>query len=349
MRISDLGEFPLIDRIARIVSVERDDVIVGIGDDVAVLDAGAGRPSVGEDWILAKVDSQVEGVHFLRDAITPRQLGRKALIINLSDIASVGGQPLYALVSLALPDDTEVAWVDELYYGLREEGDRFGVAVVGGNMARSEGGAFIDVFVLGRVHRERVLLRSGARPGDRVLVTGRLGDSAAGLQLVLHPGLDLEAAGLAPADREMLLDRHFTPTPRLREAQLIARVGTATAAIDLSDGLSSDLGHICDRSGVGARVWVGRLPMSPAARRVAAACGKEPWQLAIEGGEDYELCFTAPAAEAESLAAAVERATDTPVSVVGEILLPDEGRWLVLEDGREGPLEARGWQHWRKA
>ena len=340
MQISDLGEFPLIDRIARIASVERDDVIVGIGDDVAVLDAG-------EDWLLAKVDSQVEGVHFLKDAISPRQLGRKALIINLSDIASIGGQPLYALVSLALPGDTEVAWVDELYHGLREEGDRFGVAVVGGNMARSTGGAFIDVFVLGRVHRDHVLLRSGARPGDKVLVTGRLGDSAAGLQLVLNP--EIKAAGLTDAGREMLLDRHFTPAPRLREAQVISRMRTATAAIDLSDGLSSDVGHICERSEVGVRLWAERLPISCAARSVANEIGKEAWQLAIEGGEDYELCFTVPAAEAEALAAAVERETGTPVSIVGEILPPDEGRRLVLEDGREGPLEARGWQHWKKA
>jgi thiamine-monophosphate kinase len=343
MHISDLGEFPLIDRIARIVSVEREDVIVGIGDDVAVLDPGTGHPAGGEDWLLAKVDSQVEGVHFLKDAISPRQLGRKALIINLSDIASIGGQPLYALVSLALPDDTEVAWVDELYRGLREEGDRFGVAVVGGNMARSTGGAFVDVFVLGRVRRDQVLLRSGARPGDRVLVTGRLGDSAAGLQLVLNRQIEMPSV-----NREMLLDRHFTPTPRLREAQVIARMGTATAAIDLSDGLSSDLGHICERSEVGARVWAERLPISSAARSVANEIGKEPWQLAIEGGEDYELCFTVPAAEAEALAAAVERETGTPVSTVGEILPVDEGRRLVLEDGREGPLEARGWQHWQR-
>jgi thiamine-monophosphate kinase len=362
VQISHLGEFPLIDRIARIVSVDREDVIVGIGDDVAVLDTyyadsggEVGGGTAEAYWTLAKVDCQVEGVHFLKDAISPRQLGRKALIINLSDIAAIGGQPLYALVSLALPDDTEVAWVDELYHGLREEGDRHGVAVVGGNMARSTGGAVVDVFVLGRVRREQVLLRSGARPGDRVLVTGRLGDSAAGLQLLLHRGRDAVApidAGLSDADRAMLLDRHFTPTPRLREAQAIAAyrvrrgLGAVTAVIDLSDGLSSDLGHICDRSEVGARVWADRLPISLATRSVAREMGREPWQLAIEGGEDYELCFTAPAAEAEALAAAVERETGTPVSIVGEILPPAEGRRLVLADGREGPLEAKGWQHW---
>jgi thiamine-monophosphate kinase len=341
MHISELGEFPLIDRIARIVSVEREDVIVGIGDDVAVLDAGG-----TENWLLAKVDCQVEGVHYLKDVISPRQLGRKALIINLSDIASIGGQPLYALVSLALPDDTEVAWVEELYRGLREEGDRFGVAVVGGNMAGSTGGAFVDVFVLGRVRRDQVLLRSGARRGDSVLVTGRLGDSAAGLQLVLDPEI-AQTVELSEADRERLLDRHFTPMPRLREAQVIARKGTATAAIDLSDGLSSDLGHICERSEVGVRVWAERLPISSATRRVAHKIDREPWQLAIEGGEDYELCFTAPAAEAKALAAAVVHETGTPVSIIGEILPMDAGRRLVLEGGHERPLEAKGWQHWQ--
>jgi thiamine-monophosphate kinase len=346
MRISELGEFPLIDRIARIASVEREDVIVGIGDDVAVLDPGGVPTAGGEDWILAKVDCQVEGVHYLKEVISPRQIGRRALVINLSDIASIGGQPLYALVSLALPDDTEVAWVDELYHGLREEGDRYGVVVVGGNMARSPGGAFIDVFVLGRVRRDQVLLRSGAHPGDSVLVSGWLGESAAGLQLVLDP--TIQVAGLTDEERERLLDRHFTPTPRLREAQAIARTGMATSAIDLSDGLSSDVGHICERSGVGVRLWAERLPISPATRSVAHEIGKEPWQLAIEGGEDYELCFTAPAAEAEVLAAAVVQETGTPVSIVGEILPLDKGRRLILENGREGPLEARGWQHWKK-
>jgi len=334
VRVSQLGEFPLIDLVGQIVGVERPDIVVGIGDDVAVLGG------TGDELILATVDSQVEGVHFLLDRITPFQLGRRALAINLSDIAAMGGTAQYALVSLALPVDTEVAWVEELYRGLRAEGDRFGVAVVGGNMARSLGGVFIDVCVLGRVRREQLLLRTGAKVGDWILVTGYLGDSAAGLSLLLDDRLSV-----ADADRELLIGRHLTPIPRLAEAAVIARSGLATAMIDLSDGLSSDVGHICERSRVGARVWAERLPISPAARQVAALTGRAPWRLALEGGEDYELCFTAPPGVAEELVAAVSRETGTPVTVVGEILPTGEGRWLVLEDGQEMHLEAKGWKH----
>jgi len=336
MDISELGEFLLIDRLARIVAVERSDVVVGIGDDVAVLDNG------GAELILAKVDSQVEDVHFLRSGISPHQLGRRALAINLSDIAASGGRPRWALVSLALPTDIEVAWVDGLYQGLCEEGNRFGVAVVGGNMARSSQTIFVDVFVLGQACREDLLLRSGAHPGERVLVTGHLGDSTAGLSLLLDPALSV-----GDDERDALLARHFTPTPRLAESAVITRLGLATAMIDLSDGLSSDIGHICERSGVGVRLWAERLPVSPAAHHVAKLTRREPWRLALEGGEDYELCFTAPPAVVDELAAAVEWETGTPVTVVGETLPADAGRWLVLEDGQELSLEARGWEHFK--
>jgi thiamine-monophosphate kinase len=187
-------------------------------------------------------------------------------------------------------------------------------------------------------------LRSGAQPGDRVLVTGRLGDSAAGLQLVLDSSLAPDL--LPPDERQMLLDRHFTPTPRLREAAVIARLGGATAGIDLSDGLSSDVGHICERSEVGVCLWDDRLPISDATRAVAQAAGRSPYHLALEGGEDYELCFTAPPARARALAAAIEEETGTPATVVGEILPLDRGRRLLLPDRRAVPLEAKGWQHW---
>jgi thiamine-monophosphate kinase len=336
MRVSELGEFPLIDRVAKIASVDRDDVVVGIGDDVAVLDTG------GDDWLLAKVDVQVEGVHFVPGSISPRDLGRKALAINLSDIAAAGGWPDYALVSLALPADTEVAWVEALYRGLRQEGDRYGVAIVGGNMARSPQAIVVDVFVLGRVPRHRLLLRSGARPGDQVLVTGTLGDSAAGLALLQEPTIELGAVA-----REWLLARHYTPTPRLPEARIISRRQQATAMIDLSDGLSSDVGHICERSDVGVRLWAARLPISPAARQVAAATGRLAWQLALEGGEDYELCFTAPADTAEALAQAIKGETGTQVTIIGEIL-PDVRRLLAHGDGSEIPWQAGGWEHFRR-
>ncbi len=335
MRVSDLGEFPLIERVEQIIAAERPDVIVGIGDDVAVL-AGA-----DDEFLLATVDSQVEYVHFLRHGITAHQLGRRALAINLSDIAAMGGKPEYALVSLALPTDTEVAWVEDLYRGLREEADRYGVVVVGGNMAGSTGGAFIDVCVLGRVRREHLLLRSGARPGDQVLVTGQLGEAGAGLKLLLDPNLSVE-----PSDRNVLLGRLLTPRPRVTESAVIARSSLATAMIDLSDGLSSDVGHICDRSQVGVRIWTEHLPISPAVQHVAELTSTPPWQLALASGEDYELCFTAPPDAVEELIAAIAE-TGTSVTVIGEMLLADQGRRLVLPDGQEVPLEPSGWQHFR--
>ncbi|MFQ3660973.1 MAG: thiamine-phosphate kinase [Chloroflexaceae bacterium] len=338
MRIADIGEFALIERLRSLVAVERPDIIAGIGDDVAVLSVE------GDEWLLATVDCQVEDVHFLRGAITPTQLGRRALAINLSDLAAMGGRPRFALVSLGLPASLEVAWVEELYRGLRLEAERHGVAIVGGNMTRSPAGIWIDLTVLGQVRRDEVVLRSGARPGDQVLVTGQLGAAAAGLQLLLDPRLAHVVADPAPA-----LTRHFTPTPRLAEAGVIGRSHQATAMIDLSDGLSSDIGHICEQSGVGVRLWAAHLPIAPAARAIAAARGEQPWNIALSGGEDYELCFTASPTAAATLAAEIQYETGTPVTVVGEILPAGLGRWLQLPDGDAIPLAARGWEHFKRS
>ena len=337
MRISDLGEFPLIDRVAALAGTDRSDVIVGIGDDVAVLESPTGK------YLLAKVDSQVEDVHFLRQAIAPQDLGHKALAINLSDIAAACGTPAWALVSLALPGDLPVAWVEDLYSGMQSLGERYHVAIVGGNMARSTKKIFIDVFVLGHVAQEHLLLRSGAQPGDHVLVTGSLGDAAAGLSLLLDPQITL-----SDEDRDHLLSRHFTPPPRLPESAVIARTGQATSMIDLSDGLSSDVGHICERSAVGVRLWCDRLPVSAAAGRVAAQTERPAWQIALAGGEDYELCFTVPAATADDVANAITEQTGTPVTTIGEIVSPDAGRQIVLPDGTPQPLASLGWDHFKK-
>lgn len=338
MRVVDLGEFPLIERLKKIVHLERPDIIVGIDDDAAVLAAH------DDELLLATVDSHIENVHFLPYLGTPRQLGRRALVVNLSDIAAMGGQPQFALVSLALPAETQVEWLEEFYRGLRAEADRFNVAVVGGNVTRSPAGLGADITVLGKVHRDNLLLRSGAQPGDSVLVVDRVGEAFAGLHLVFDPRLPVE-----PAVREKLITRYIEPEPRLPEAAVIARSRLATAMLDVSDGLAGDLGHICEQSGVGVRIWAERLPIAPEARRVAAAMNTPPWQFALEGGDDYGLCLTARPEGAEQLCATVERETGTAVSIIGEILPPAEGRRLVLPSGHDIPLSVQAWQHFSAA
>jgi len=336
MKISALGEFPLIERVAQRLPPYRNDVRVGVGDDVAVLRLDDQR------YQLATCDIQVEGAHFLRHSITPYQLGRKAAAINLSDIAAKGGMPQHFLVSLALPPDTEVSWVDALYDGLCEEAGQYGADIVGGNMAKTDGPIVVDVFLLGQVRQEEALLRCGARAGDLVLVTGWLGEAAGGMALLLQSDL-----AVGKEEAEQLLAAHLTPTPRVGEGRAIASKRLATAMIDLSDGLSSDIGHICDESHVGVRIWADRLPVSRATRRVAELTGRLDWALALQGGEDYELCFTAPPEAERELAAAVKEATGTEVTCVGEVL-PEEGdRWVQVPDGGEIPLKREGWDHFR--
>lgn len=337
MRVSKLGEFGLIARIAKMVGEPGDDVVVGIGDDVAVLRTGG-----GDKYLLATCDIQVEGIHFIKDKISPYQLGRKAVAINLSDIASMGGVPKQLLISLVLPEDTSVSYVDAMYEGIREETGRCGVNIVGGNIARSPAGLIVDIFLLGEVEPEHLLLRSGAKVGDRVLVTGYVGDSAAGLAYLLAPDTRCEKA-----HAQKVLEAHLTPTPRLKEGRTIAKSGMATAMIDISDGTLGDLGHICERSGVGAKVWVERLPISEAARAIARAVEKDPLKWALGGGEDYELLFTAPPEKAEKLAALVYEETGTLVSVIGEIAPAKEGIQVIRESGESFPLEHEGWDHFR--
>ena len=336
MRIDELGEFGLIDRIQRALPAPGDRVIVGIGDDVAVLQSNANRV-----W-LATCDVQMEGAHFLRDSIAPHDLGRKALAINLSDIAATSGAPRFALVSLGLPGDLDVEFIDQLYAGLRAEAETFGVDIVGGNISRSRLGVFIDIFLLGDAPRENVLLRSGARAGDQILVTGTLGDAAAGVALLTDSTRSTTDAYAAIARARL-----DTPTPRVREGQLIGAAHTATAMLDISDGLASDLGHICKRSHVGARVSAEKLPVTGENRALARAARGDEFAFALHGGEDYELLFTVPPSHANLLAGEITRQTGTRVSIIGEILPANEGRQLVLPDARVVTLEARGWDHFR--
>lgn len=335
MRVRDLGEFGLIDRIAASLPPPGERVVVGIGDDAAVVSLCEGR------YLLTTCDIQVQGVHFLLDRISPQQLGRKSVAINLSDIASMGGIPRYVTVSLALPKETPVAFVDGLYQGIRQECEASGTAVVGGNMTTAPC-IVVDTFVVGEVEADRLLLRSGARVGDSVLVTGTLGESAAGLALVLDPEI-----ACPQSHRQRVLEAHLTPRPRLREGRAIASSHLATAMIDVSDGLASDIGHICEESGVGVRIWADALPLSEATRAVARMAGKDPLDWALFGGEDYELLFTAPSDRAGELVKQIREETGTEVTVVGEIVPAEEGMSLVFADGTHAPLDKGGWDHFR--
>ncbi len=331
MKASNLGEFGLIERIRLYLGEPDPRVVVGIGDDVAVLEGP------GEMLLLATCDIQVEGVHFLRSLITPYELGRKALAINLSDIASMGGIPDFALVSLAFPPDTELEFIDELYHGLRDEAAKAGVKIVGGNMARLPERFAVDVFLLGRVERECFLTRRGARPGDLVMVTGTLGDSAAGLALLLR---GIREERFAPLYRA-----HLTPEARLREGRVLALGRLATSAIDLSDGLARDVGHICDESRVGVEIRLADIPLSAELKEAASLLGEDPYRWALAGGEDYQLLFTAPPEKAPEIRQALH---PTLVTEIGVILAPEEGRFILMPDGSREPLRPEGWDHFAR-
>jgi thiamine-monophosphate kinase len=333
------GEFALIARLTASLP-SRADVLVGVGDDCAVLDVGS------EQALLVTCDSQVEGVHFTLRTATPWEIGRKALAVNLSDIAAMGGEPRYALISLHLPHGAAPEVVEGIYAGLRAEAEAFQTVIVGGNISgtgRAEGLA-LDITLLGRVERGRALTRGGARVGDTIFLTGYAGESAAGLHTLLYPGHPYPEEA-----RERLRARHRVPLPRVAEGRLLSRLGPAliTALIDISDGLSGDLAHICECSGVGARLEAARLPISSELRAVATAAGQDPLQWVLHGGEDYELLFTVAAGHEEEVMAAFRAESETTITPIGEIIAAGEGLRLRRSDGSDEPLQLRSWDHLR--
>jgi thiamine-monophosphate kinase len=319
--LASLGERGLIRRLRRRLPPPGPDVLVGVGDDAAAVRGGA-------ETLLLTTDTLLEGVHFRRSTATLRDIGAKAIAVNVSDIAAMGGEPRYALLALALPPELEVAEVDELFAGVLDMAREHGVALVGGDTCAGPSGVVLSVTLVGQVDGAP-LRRSGAGPGDAILVTGSLGAAAAGLAV-----LERGSAGLPAALIETVVRAHRRPTPRVAESRQIRATGGATAMIDLSDGLVTDLGHIAAESGVGARVDVDTLPVAEAARAVAGALAVDPLHWALSGGEDYELLFTATAARAADLARAVTARTGTPVRRIGEVRPRDEGVRFVDRAGR---------------
>jgi len=333
MKVSELGEFGLIDLLSEMAYSARDDktpswqqLLIGIGDDAA---AWQGDASIQ----LATVDSLIQDVHFSLGAASWNELGWRAMAANLSDIAAMGGVPRYALVSLALPRHTEVEDVASLYRGMIELAQQAGVAIIGGDITSAPLVA-ITITVLGSTRNQdkRVLTRSTAKPGEQVAVTGYLGASAAGLEM-LSKQLQFD-----PEATAFLRNAFVHPYPRIAEGQLLLDAGVETA-IDISDGLISDLKQICKASHVGARIEIDCVPIH---RLVRANFGDKSLELALSGGEDYELLFTGSAEVIDR----VKMAASCPVTVIGEIIADKAGE-ITLVDSKGNPfdLPKAGWEH----
>jgi thiamine-monophosphate kinase len=271
-----LAEKLLIGRI-REQTTRRRAIAAGIGDDCAILQVPPGHQT------LVTTDFSLEGIHFRREWHPPEVVGHRCLTRGLSDIAAMGGIPVAAFLSLALPRDLRQHWVDRFVKGLLKLADRFHVTLAGGDTAQSPGGILADIVVIGSVPKGKAIRRSGARPGDRIYVTGALGGAAAALKLLFS------GRKLRPAD----YPRHFYPVPRIEVGRFLREKGLASAMIDLSDGLSTDLGHICEESRVGAEIQsdaISRAEIGKPARKVDL-------EFALHGGDDYELLFTAPSSK----------------------------------------------------
>jgi thiamine-monophosphate kinase len=309
-------------------------VRVGIGDDCAVLE-----PTPGS-LLVATTDLLIEDVHFRRRYAEPADVGWKTMAVNVSDIAAMGARPRWALVALACPETTTPGDVEAFYEGALALAAEHEVAIVGGDTSASPGGWFVNVTLLGEAS-VAPLLRSGARPGDVVAVTGSLGRSAAGLAVLERPA----APAGVPADHLADVTRaHLRPHPRAMEGRWLAAAGGATAMIDLSDGLATDIAHIAAESGVGARIDLARLPIAPSARSVGAALGHDPLDWATGGGEDYELLVTCAADAFRRLREGLERATGTMLSAVGAIVEAGAGVTFIDALGVARPVPG-GFEH----
>lgn len=343
--IREIGEFRLIQRIRKRYSELSDLVLSGIGDDAAALHLPSQHPA------LVTTDLLIEDIHFTRKWTLPYLLGVKSLAVNLSDIAAMGGIPRFFVLSLGFPKDLSLSFFDRFYEGLSQLAKAYDVLLVGGDVAAAPK-LVINGVVIGDCPPGQVVYRRGAQPGDHIYVTGPLGDSALGLEILRQRGLrprDFTAQGEARGkDQDLLclIRHHLAPTPRVLTGRRIAELACATAMIDISDGLVADLGHIMEESHVGARVWVDQIPRSQAFRKCAHFYHPRPMDLALAGGEDYELLFTAPReAPTDTLTRAAN--VDLPIHLIGQVTPHPRKLSLLTEDQKPYSLSDFGYDHFR--
>jgi thiamine-monophosphate kinase len=334
MKIEEIGEFGLIDAINKIVMQEQKKngrVSVGIGDDAAVV----APPK--DSMMLLTTDTMVENVHFNRVYVRGEDIGYKAMASNISDIAAMGGRPDYAIVTLGIPKDADVEFIEDVYRGLLACAGSFDTAIVGGDLTKAQK-FFITVGLTGGVDGNAVGLRAHAKPGDVVMVTGALGGAGAalkGLKAGARPGRGMPKS---------LFLRYARPTPRLAEGRVAVANG-AGAIQDISDGLLADLRHICSLSDCGARICLADIPVFPEARKLPGLSPASALRLALTGGEDYELILTVPPDKSNIVKAKVEGDTKTPVTAIGEIIEAGAGVQVVDDKGKTVPQKRTGYEH----
>jgi len=336
-KLSQVGELGLIDWIRKTLPNRSHNIVCGIGEDTAAYIPKKGFLS------LITTDLCIEGIHFDRRYAHLNQIGYKTLASNLSDIASMGGIPRYFVVSAAFPTDIKASEFRSLYQGIKSLAIKTGVVLIGGDTSASKKGLFLNITVVGEVEPRVLVSRSGAKPNDRIFVTGTLGDSAAGLEILTRKRYPRNSRH--PKTERKLVQRHLMPFPRLNEGRDLALNRLPSAMIDLSDGLATDLEHICQESGVGAFIDVGSIPFSKALQTICSHLKRVPSSYSITGGEDYELLLTVPKSKVSRMISLCQK-KGFKITEVGQII-SKKGIWVQTRRGLK-PLKARGFEHFRK-
>ena len=337
--LKQLGEFGLIERFRPKLDTRSPRVKKGIGDDCAIFSTRSDKTQ------LISTDALVESVHFDLKTISAEQLGRKAMTTNISDIAAMGGNPYLAVITLGLPKSTSIEFLDKFYSGLQTSCNSYQIKLAGGDTVMSPKHLFINVCILGETHKKRVFTREGARPGDQIFVTGTLGDSAMGLQLLTSRNKN----STSTKHRRSLIQKHLEPIPRIKESSLLAKSKLqVTSMIDLSDGLVQDLSHLCATNRLGADIYEANLPFSQALNSVCQQKSSILTNLALHGGEDYELLFTIRQEDVRKLSKLFLK-TGAPISHIGEITKSSGKIILKKKNGRKKSLKpSMGFNHFKR-
>ena len=334
--VSDIGEFNLIDRLKKILpAADLPEILVGIGDDTAVI-----QVNQQEVWLIT-CDIQIEGRHFRLENTSYYDLGKRSMAVNLSDIAAMGGQPAFALVSLGLSPDITVNNYDSLFEGMRDQLAEFNAHIIGGNLAKSDTNLIIDITLIGKTASDQFIRRRGASAGDLIYVTGTLGDSGAGLALLEKFGTEY------PRKYEPLVQAHVSPKPRVDIGIKLAENHLATAMIDVSDGVAGDLYHICETSKVGAVIDLEKMPFSRDIPEILQLCKLNLEDLLLHSGEDYELLFTVSPDTNPALLEQLSRDFSIPVSHIGTIVSAEDGYKIRDGSGKMRDLKPGGWDHFK--